>query len=470
MRTLVWFRGKDLRVTDHAPLHEAAAVVEVIPVFVLDPFFFAPERAQELPHRMQFLLESLHSLAANLAHLGSRLVVVSGRSVEVIPRLAEQWQVDRVAAQRWSEPFGIERDRRIAKALDRLRVPFDLHEGETLAPPGSLLNQSGRMFGVFTPFARAFSREAFIAAPLPAPKSLPPVPADLGRMETQIPSLEALGIQPNERLQPGGEKAARGRLKAFLDSGLEGYSDTRNRMDLEGTSRLSADLKFGTLSARSLWHAVAERDGAGPRAYRNELVWRDFAHHLLWHRPDLLTQPFRPEFQTFPWREDAGAWTAWHDGQTGFPVVDAAARQLQATGFVHNRARMVAASFLAKQLLTSYQWGEAHYMKWLTDGDWANNNSGWQWSAGCGCDAQPWFRIFNPVLQGEKFDPLGDYVRTWVPELGDFDAKWIHQPWAAPAALRQRSHYPEPIVDHPAARARFLTVAKAHLGSTTTQA
>ena len=464
MRTLVWFRGKDLRLSDHGPLRDGLAAGEVIPVFVVDPFFFAPDRARELPHRMQFLLESLERLAANIAHLGSKLLLAEGRSVDVIPRLAEQWKVDRVAAHRWTEPFGIERDRRISLALDRVGIPLKLYEGETLAPPGSVLNQSGAMFGVFTPFSRAFQRDAEITAPFTAPKALPPIPMDVRLVEAPMPSLESMGIHHNPKLQPGGEKAGLARLKAFLDSHLANYAEERNRMDLKGSSRLSADLKFGTVSIRTLWRAVSEREPGGIHTYLNELVWREFGYHLLWHRPELLRKPFRQDFEAFPWREDEAEWEAWRTGRTGYPVVDAAARQLMATGFVHNRARMITASFLTKHLMQNYRRGEAHFMKWLTDGDWAANNAGWQWSAGCGCDAQPWFRIFNPVLQGRKFDPQGDYVRTWIPELSRLEDKWIHTPWDAPESIRRKMEYPEPIVDLAVARARFLAVAKAHLG------
>jgi deoxyribodipyrimidine photo-lyase len=204
--------------------------------------------------------------------------------------------------------------------------------------------------------------------------------------------------------------------------------------------------------------------------YHNELVWREFAHSTLFDRPNLLVETFRPEWRDFPWRDDDAGWRAWVDGETGYPVVDAAARELLATGFVHNRARMVAASFLAKHLLLDFRRGERHYVDLLTDGDWANNDAGWQWSAGCGCDAQPWFRIFNPVTQGAKFDPDGAYVRRWVPELARLDARHIHAPWLAPAAVldaagvRLGSDYPRPIVDHDIARRRFLEVAKQHLG------
>jgi deoxyribodipyrimidine photo-lyase len=464
MRSIVWFRGKDLRVADHRPLVEAAAAGEVIPLFVLDPFFFAPDRARNLPHRLQFLLGSLSALEANLAHLGSRLLVVPGRSVEVVPRLATQWKADQVLAHRWVEPFARERDRRVDETLTRAGIAFRLFEGETLLQPGSVRNGQGGMFRVFTPFARACGAKLDLEPVLAAPRSLPPVPGDIRVDTVPIPALPDLGLALNPRLQAGGERAARQRLKAFLDDALAGYGVDRDRMDLPGTSRLSADLKFGTLSVRALWQAVAAA-GAGESGHRylNELLWREFSHHLLGEWPELLERPFRPAFEGFPWREDEAAWEAWTAGRTGYPVVDAAARQLRAEGFVHNRARMVAASFLTKHLLLDYRRGEAHYLRWLTDGDWAANNAGWQWCAGCGCDAQPWFRMFNPVTQGRKFDPDGAYVRRWMPELADYPTAFIHEPWQAPQAIRTRFDYPEPIVDHAFARERFLATAKAHL-------
>lgn len=464
MRSIVWFRGKDLRLGDHGPLVEAAAAGEVIPLFVLDPWFFAPERARQLPHRMQFLLESLRALEAHIAHLGSRLLVVPGRSVEVLPRLAARWKADQVLAHRWVEPFARERDRRVDDGLSREGIAFRLFEGETLLPPGTVRNGQGAMFRVFTPFSRACGVRLDLGPTLPIPRSLPPLPEDVEAGSTAIPTLQELGLPSNPDLQPGGERAARARLEAFVSGPIETYGSDRDRMDRPGTSRLSADLKFGTLSVRTVWQAAtAMGPGESVRRYLNELLWREFSHHLLWEWPDLLNRPFRPEFEGFPWREDQGAWQAWTEGRTGYPVVDAAARQLLAEGFVHNRARMVAASFLAKHLLLDYRQGEAHYLRWLTDGDWAQNNAGWQWSAGCGCDAQPWFRIFNPVTQGLKFDPEGAYVKRWVPELASCPAAFIHEPWKAPKALRVGWGYPEPIVDHAMARERFLAVAKGHL-------
>jgi deoxyribodipyrimidine photo-lyase len=456
----VWFRGKDLRLADHGPLAEAAAAGEVLPLFVLDPHFFAPERAAALPHRMAHLLDGLVALADGLARAGSRLVVVAGKSAEAVPRVAEAWRADQVLAHRWSEPFARERDRRVEAALGRTGIAFRLFEGETLLPPGSVRSGQGTPFRVFTPFARAVMLKLELFSLLRVPSKLPPVSPDLGLEECPIPTLAALGLTANPRLSRGGEAAGRARLRAFVEGPLAAYAQDRDRLDRDGTSRLSADLHFGTLSIRSVWQAVAEA-GAGEsgRRFLAELLWREFSHHLLWDFPHLLERPFRPAFEGFPWQNDAAAWEAWTAGLTGYPLVDAAARQLREEGFVPNRARMVAASFLAKHLLVDFRKGEAHYLRWLTDGDWAVNDAGWQWSAGCGCDAQPWFRVFNPTVQGRRFDPQGAYVRRWVPELADCPDAHLHAPWKA-GRLRG---YPPPIVDHAAARARFLAVARTHL-------
>ncbi len=454
------------------PLVEAARGGAVVPLFVLDPYFFAPERAQALPHRIEFLLESLVSLSKNLAELGSRLVVVQGKSTELVPALAERLGADRVLAQGWVEPFARERDARIGRELgDR----FVLFEGETLVPKGTVRTGGGTPFSVFTPFAKALRRALGRPLPVAAPKRLPPVPEALPLVEVPLPTLASLGIPGNPRVVRGGERNARARLARFVAGGGARYDAERDRMDLEGTSRLSADLKFGTLSVRTVWDAVcrAKEDGRmgeePAEKFLNELCWREFSHHTLWDRPHVLTEPFRADFIGFPWRKDAAGWRAWVEGKTGYPVVDASARQLLGEGWVHNRARMISASFLTKHLGISYAEGEAHYLRWLVDGDWAQNNAGWQWSAGSGCDAQPYFRVFNPVAQGQRFDPTGAYVRAWVPELARLPDAHIHAPWLAPADVLERAgvrlgrDYPLPIVDHATARARFLETAKAHL-------
>ncbi len=460
MRTLVWFRGKDPRIADHEPLASAAKAGEVVPLFVLDPFFFAPDRAREAPHRIQFLLASIAELSASIARLGSRLVVVEGRSVDVVPRLARQLSVDRVVGYRWTEPFGRERDRRIAASL--APIPFELFEGERLAKPGAVLTGSGTPYAVFTAFARAFAKTVEVDRPIRAPRSLPPLPAlPRGVREVPIPAPADIGLTPNPRILPGGEAAAHARLRRFLRGPASSYHETRDRLDMDGTSRLSQDLKFGTISVRTVWNAAHDALLDSRRAWQsfsNELLWRELAYDVLWHHPGVLERPYKPEWKRFRWRKDPKGLAAWKEGTTGYPVVDAAARQLVAEGFVPNRARMIAASFLAKHLMIDWREGEAHYLRFLTDGDWANNDLGWQWSAGSGVDAQPWFRVFNPIGQGERFDPEGTWVRRWVPELADVDAKYIHHPWDAPSPPR---HYPPPIVDHAFARGRFLAAAGA---------
>jgi deoxyribodipyrimidine photo-lyase len=470
-RSLVWFRGKDLRLADHRPLEEALRGPEAILVFVLDPYFFAAERAANLPHRMQFLLESLRALQQEVRNRGSELLVIPGRSVEVIPRCAKQWGVDRVLAYRWSEPFGRERDQRIARELD---IPLVLMEGETLHEAGSVVTKQGTPYRVYTPFARALEEQLVTRSSVPAPQSLPPVPADVEAPTVPVPELSDLGLTHNPRLVVGGESHAQQRLDAFLNGVAVSYAAGRDRLGAEETSRLSADLKFGTLSVWDAWAALSRwpTGGAeGQTSFRRQLIWREFAYSNLWSSPHLLTKPFRSKWNGFPWEENGAGWDAWVAGQTGYPVVDAAARQLLAEGYVDGRARMISASFLCKHLLIDYRRGEAHYLKWLTDGDWAQNNLGWQWSAGCGCDAQPYFRIFNPMSQGKRFDPEGVYVRRWVPELRDVPKRWVHEPWEAPplvlrsAGVTLGREYPRPIVDHRTRRERFLEVAKSALAS-----
>jgi deoxyribodipyrimidine photo-lyase len=470
-RTLVWFRGKDLRLADHEPLTAALAEGLPIPLFVLDPYFFAPHRARELPHRLQFLLESVRELSSRIEALGSRLLIVAGRSTDVVPALARSLSVDRVVAQRWSEPFGHERDRRVAAALS---VPFTLLEGETLAPPDALRNVEGRPYSVYTPFQRAFRAQITVAAPLPEPSRLPRLPPSLALDQTPIPTLRELGIDENPKLLSGGEAAASVRLEKFLAGPARDYDRGRNELARTGTSRLSQDLKFGTLSPRQVWHASHAALQGSPEAlsaFSNELLWREFSHALLQADPALLERPFNRRFDEFPWAWQAPEWDAWVSGHTGYPVVDASARQLLEEGFVHNRARMISASFLTKHLLIHYRRGEAHYMKYLVDGDWANNNAGWQWSAGCGADGQPYFRVFNPVSQGERFDAEGDYVRRYLPELAQVPVKFIHHPWDAPAevlakaGVRLGTTYPRPIVDHSLARKRFLAIAESYLAA-----
>jgi deoxyribodipyrimidine photo-lyase len=469
MRTLLWFRGKDLRVQDHAALHAAARDSrELVPVFVLSTKYFGPGASRDTPlapHRVQFLLESLGELAKELKARGSELQIVNGPAEQVIPELAARLKVDRVLVSSAYEPAARARDERIANVL---QVPFVRYRSELLIDPNLVRTAAGGVFKVYTPFARVVREQLGEQKLCVAPRKLPPVPAALKLRTARLPELK----QRNPQILPGGEAAGRERLKRFFTGAVQVYPTERNRMDHEGTSRLSADLHFGTLSVRSVWSALADQSDVSAESrerFSAELLWREFAHYTLWERPSVLHEPFRKEFGGFPWRRDPAAFNAWWRGTTGYPIVDASARQLLEAGFVHNRARMISASFLCKHLLISYQRGEAHYLRYLTDGDLAQNNLGWQWSAGCGCDAQPYFRVFNPITQGQRFDPEGDYVRRYVPELAGLPARYIHAPWTAPAAVLERAgvrlgkSYPRPIVEHGEARKRFLLVASEHL-------
>jgi deoxyribodipyrimidine photo-lyase len=434
----------------------------VAALFVLDPYFFLPRRARRLPHRMQFLLESIDSLQKNLKALGLDLLLVSGRSTRVVPEVVRRLGIERVLAQRWVEPFGQERDRRVTEALD---VPLELHEGETLHSLGTLRSTSGSPYETYTPFANALQKCLRVGDPLPVPKALRPLQHDLP--SERPPTLADLGIQENRLLIRGGERAARERLGAFSKQWLGDYALARDRLDQAGTSRLSADLKFGTLSPRAVYRAAVAAGGPGAERFIAELLWREFTHSTLHDQPELLERAFRPSYDRGPWLEGGPAASAWKSGHTGIPIVDAAARQLLEEGFVHNRARMIAASFLTKHLRQHYRVGEEHYLRYLVDGDWAQNNFGWQWSAGCGVSAQPYFRVMNPVAQGQKFDPEGVYVRRHVPELARLPREWVHQPWLAPdsvltaAGVRLGVDYPRPIVDLKAAREEYLQAAGA---------
>ena len=466
----MWYRDTDLRVADHAPLTRAIEDGEVIPLFVLDPFLFSPDHASERAHRVQFCIDSLRDLAQAIAKRGSQLLLAHGHPSEVVAEMCTKWGADRVLSYTASDPAARSTEEKLKR---KLGAKFESCEGASLLPPGTLRTGGAKPYSVFTPFSRAFRRTARISTPLSAPITIPALPQDIELPVVKVPSCNQLGIAHNLDLLEGGERAAHARLARFLRDAARDYPDGRDRMDLAGTSRISADLRHGTISARQVWMAVQDALAPSEAAdrFQTQLIWREFNASTLWDRPELLDEPFRHDFGGFPWKTDDAGWQAWVLGKTGFPVVDASARQLLAEGFVHNRARMISASFLCKHLLIDYGLGEEHYMRHLVDADQAQNNAGWQWSAGCGCDAQPYFRVFNPILQGKKFDPGGDYVRRWVPELSAVPAKYIHSPWDAPAAvlaaaeLELGEDYPLPIVEHRFARARFLEVARNHLNT-----
>ncbi len=466
MTSLVWFR-LDLRLGDQPALHAAVARGgSVLPVFIHAPEeegLWAPGAAS-----CWWLHQSLTSLAARLHDLGSRLVVQRGPSLDTLRRLAKQTGATAVFWNRRYEPAMSARDQVIQEALRAEGLQAETFNAALLHEPWTIRNQSGKAFQVFTPFWRHCLGQGDPGAPLPAPR----------RLRSPATWPESLSI-PELRLEPEinwagglraswqpGEAGAAGNLRRFLRQEFNQYSDQRNRPDRPGTSRLSPHLHFGEVGPRQVWHAVsqtaAER-GLPAHTWRGcqflaELGWREFAHHLLHHFPHTPTESLRGAFRGFPWRKNATGLRAWQQGRTGYPMVDAGMRELWATGWMHNRVRMIAASFLVKDLLVSWQEGARWFWDTLVDADLANNTLGWQWTAGCGADAAPFFRVFNPTGQGEKFDPEGGYVRRWCPELALLPDRWIHQPHQAPTETLQASQvelggtYPKPIVSHAIAR------------------
>ena len=365
----------------------------------------------------------------------------------------------------WSrryEPAAVARDRRVKEGLTRAGLRAESFNSALLQEPWAVQNQAGRAFQVFTPFWRHCLAKPDPGEPLPAPTHI----ASPQQWPDSL-SLEMLELEPEIDWPTGmrgvwtpGEIGAHQRIARFLGEAAVDYPAARDIPGVEGTSRLSPHLHFGEISPRQIWHAVRRSELAGWRESRfiTELGWREFSHHLLFHFPHTPMEPLRPEFERFPWRENAGQLSAWQRGLTGYPIVDAGMRELWATGWMHNRVRMIVASFLVKDLLLP--WAEGAWWFWdtLVDADLAQNTLGWQWVAGCGADAAPYFRVFNPYTQGEKFDADGDYVRRWCPELARVPLRWLHRPWEAPpealAAARVvlGRDYPRPIVDHAAAR------------------
>ena len=413
-----------------------------------------------------FLFGGLRALDADLRARGSRLVVRSGVPEEVLTDLLQQSQAEAIFAESDVLPYARQRDAQV-----RANLPLRLTGGLTVYPPGAVRKKDGDPYMIYTWYSRTWKSFPFPTAAdlLPAPETLPALPAEI--KGESIPA--ELTLSESVPFKPGEAEAHR-RLEAFAAGPIAHYHERRDRMDLEATSRLSPYLRLGMLSAREA--VVASRrakelgDGTGAQTWLNELIWRDFYAMILYHHPRVLQESYREQYQDIAWRNDEAEFAAWQAGRTGYPAVDAAMRQLAKSGWMHNRARMIVASFLTKDLLIDWRWGERHFMEQLIDGDWAANNGGWQWSAGTGTDAAPYFRIFNPITQGEKHDPQGDYIRRWLPELGEVPADYIHRPWTMPNDVQQEvgcvlgADYPQPIVDHQAARKRTLAAYKSARG------
>ncbi len=466
---LLWFR-QDLRLADHAALTAALATGRpVIPVYIFDPeseAAWAPGGASRW-----WLHRSLEDLAAQLATLGAKLIFRAGESLSVLRALGEETGAREVHWQRRYEPDIIARDTRIKEALRSEGWAVASHAGALLHEPWTVQNKSGKPYQVFTPFWKHCLTLPEPPQPLPRPSEWPfsgkatPWPSSL--------ALSDLGLQPKIPWDAGlqafwnvGERAAHSRLHAFAEAHFSAYSEDRNRPDLPHTSRLSPYLHHGELTPRQIWHYLAQTYAHQPAWQRSTFVtevgWREFAHHLLFYFPETPQQPLRKEWLSFPTEMAPSLLQAWQKGQTGYPMVDAGMRELWHTGWMHNRVRMIVGSFLVKDLFLPWQSGADWFWDTLVDADLASNTLGWQWTAGCGADAAPYFRVFNPTTQGEKFDPHGAYIRKYLPELAKLPDSYIHRPHEAPAAILAHAGvvlgktYSKPVVDHNEARKRAL--------------
>jgi deoxyribodipyrimidine photo-lyase len=472
---IVWFRS-DLRLTDHRPLLVAAASGRpLVACYVLDEQGPADDWRPGGASSW-WLHHSLAALAAGLEALGGRLILRRGPARQALNDLVAETGACTVHCSASAEPQGVELERALAADLEARSAELVCHPGALLFRHAAIHTKKGTPFQVFTPFWKTL-----LQLPDPGvPESAPQRPVFF-QGEIDSAALGALQLLPHapdwatgfKNVWVPGEQGAHACLEEFLDERLNRYKDARDFPNVAATSSLSAHLHFGEISPRQVWHMVRNLVAQSPststdaQAFLRQLGWREFSCYLLRHWPTLPTVPFRADFAAFPWRQDPAALKCWQRGQTGYPIVDAGMRQLWQTGWMHNRVRMVVASFLVKHLLIPWQDGARWFWDTLVDADLANNSAGWQWVAGCGADAAPYFRIFNPVLQGKKFDTDGAYIYRWVPELSKLPARYVHDPWNAPAAVLEAAgielgrDYPRPMVDHQTARARALAAYKA---------
>lgn len=461
---LVWFR-QDLRLADNPALVAGIRAGNVIPVYILDDNAAGDWKMGGASR--WWLHKSLEPLSRDLETRGSRLILRRGNAADILPDLIEQTAATHVFWNRQYEPWAISRDTALKSKLKTLGIATESSNASLLIEPWDIRTGSGGPFKVFTPFWKAALSAINVQPQIAAPSRIPS-PARWPTSES-LKDWSLLPTRPNwaapfsEHWHPG-EQGAEDRLTTFVRSAMSSYVEGRDRPDQPLTSRLSPHLHFGELSPHRVWHAAksaaqAFQSERSADKFLAEIGWREFSYHLLYAFPDLPSKNFRPDFDRFPWLDDERAFKAWTRGLTGYPIVDAGMRELWSTGYMHNRVRMVAASFLVKHLLVHWRKGEAWFWDTLLDADLASNAASWQWVAGSGADAAPYFRIFNPMLQGERFDPDGKYVRHWIPELKTCEPEHIHQPWRSPRFTSFR--YPAPIVDHAHARARALESYKA---------
>jgi deoxyribodipyrimidine photo-lyase len=460
---LHWFR-RDLRVSDNVALSEALKRAEnVVPVFIFeDAFRTGPDVGAA---RLEFLLQSVESLRKNLLELGHHLVIRCGKSEEILPSLCREAGAQAVFANKRYEPYAQRRDERITNALLKAGYGFELFKDAVVWEETEILTQQGKPYTVFTPYSKAWKARP-VALPKPRLDS-PKAKVQNLKSDALPKSATEAGYPLKQNIPPGGERAAMELLRKFMSGPVYEYGGDRNFPAIDGTSNLSPHLRAGTIGVRTILAElkkarakVAPAKRPGCDVFLNELVWREFYLQVLHNFPHVTKGAFRLEYDRLQWSENREHFAAWCAGRTGYPMVDAAMRCLNATGMMHNRLRMIVAMFLTKDLLIHWQWGERYFMQQLVDGDLAANNGGWQWSAGTGTDAAPYFRIFNPVSQGEKFDGEGKFVRQWVPELAAFPDDLIHQPWENPLLLA-KSKYPSRVVIHEEQREKCLAMFKA---------
>lgn len=463
---LVWFRS-DLRLADNPALRHACAGDEpVAALFIVSPTQWQAHKLA--PVRQRFMLAQVDAMGRELAALGIPLHLLRVETFAEVPTaltaLCRDLGVSQLYANQAIEIDELRRDQAVTTALAEQGIGCHWFNGCCVLPPGRVLTGSGEMFKVFTPFSRAWLKaldeDGFVIHRAPAPRGEPLPWQALAERDFVDAVLGELAADPR---WPVGEAEASRRLHAFLDQAVLDYGETRDFPALAGTSVLSPYLAAGIISARQCVGALQQRLGYRPQSkaqpgfvWLNELIWREFYRHLLVLIPSLsMNRPFKPETAALPWSWDPDAFAAWCEGRTGYPVVDAAMRCLNATGWMHNRLRMIVASFLTKDLHIHWRLGEDYFMSRLIDGDLAANNGGWQWAAGTGADAAPYFRVFNPTTQGQRFDPQGEFIRTWVTELADVPAAYLHEPhdWLR---LKGRQDYPAPMVDHAVARGRAI--------------
>lgn len=463
--SIVWFR-QDLRIEDNPALYHACKKGLVIPIYI-----WSPDEEGDWPYGAAsrwWLHHSLNRLNDDLEKLNLRLIIRKGKPLDILLDLISTSGVSSVYWSRRYEPYSIKRDAHLKATLHSKGIEAKSFNASLLFEPWDIANKQGRPFQVFTPFWKCCLTHS-VLVPIPQPEMK--ISGLKSKIHTE--SIDSLQLLPKITWDSGlkeswspGESSAKKMLNQFIPA-LSSYVEERDFPSREGTSWLSPYLHFGEISPRTIWHTLAPLKNS--EMFLRQLGWREFSYHLLYHFPKTDLHPLRDTFASFPWENNKSLLKAWQKGATGYPIIDAGMRQLWHTGWMHNRVRMIVGSFLVKDLLINWTEGARWFWDTLVDADLANNTMGWQWVAGCGADAAPYFRIFNPTTQSEKFDPDGDYIRRWVPELSKLPNKWIHQPWIAPkeilmgAGVSLGTSYPFPIVDHTEARLRALALIQNRL-------